>query len=152
MLQFTNSTNAAVVRDNEIRINNQVIGMLSDEEASKILTLIQQMVGNGKGFASYGASTNTVAQKKWDDTIVGKKLYDDGVCVVTDNSDGSAKDYRLYITSKIKAVRAGIKMCATKEFDAKFAGDFDKGILFWAFPTKAKAQAFIKNQKDRNSK
>lgn len=147
MLTFTNST---VIRDNSISINGSLIGKLTDEEANKVITLIQQMTSNEP--SNPGQLKTMGVKKEFSNDTEGKVLYKDDACVVTDCSDGDAKDYRLYITTPIKKVRAGIKMSAKNDFGTTFGGDFDKGILFWNFPNKTKAQAFIKAQKARNTK
>ena len=53
------------------------------------------------------------------------------------------------ITAPIKKVYCGIKMSLTKDYGAKWCGDFDKHVFTYQFADVKKAEEFVKAQKSR---
>lgn len=53
------------------------------------------------------------------------------------------------ITAPIKKVYCGIKMSLTKDFGAKWCGDFDKHVFTYQFADVKSAEKFVKAQKAR---
>lgn len=53
------------------------------------------------------------------------------------------------ITAPIKKVYCGIKMSLTKDFGAKWCGDFDKHVFTYKFEDIKQAEKFVKAQKSR---
>lgn len=53
------------------------------------------------------------------------------------------------ITAPIKKVYCGIKMSLTKDYGAKWCGDFDKHVFTYQFADVKSAKEFVKAQKAR---
>lgn len=142
MLQLNNSIKE--LKDNTIVINGVVIGKVTDTTAQQIISLV-----NGANPISNELHIEEPKKATPKQKIVGKIGYEDDFTTVTDNNG----EYRLYIHCPIKGdkgdkIRYAIKTNAKKDFGAKFDGNFDSGDIYWVFPNKTKANAFVKARKD----
>lgn len=142
MLQLNNSIKE--LKDNTIVINGVEIGKVTDTVAQQIISLV-----NGANSVSSELHIEEPKKATPKQKIVGKVGYQDDFTTVTDN-DG---EYRLYIHCPIKGdkgdkIRYAIKANAKKDFGATFGGNFDSGDIYWVFPNKTKANAFVKARKD----
>lgn len=140
------------VADNVVKINDVVIGRLTDDDATKLIAIIKGMSG-----VADQASTPAPQQTRPIRTLhlpeekksyqgvpsTAKKLWQDDVVTVGDD-DGKI---RVWITTFSKAARYQAKMEA-KKYGATWTGNVDKGIIHWTFPTKKAATEFIKARKD----
>lgn len=136
------------VADNEIRINGTVIGMLTDEQATKLIDIVKGFMSTGSTPVSTPAPAtgfHPAPEKKSYQPIpeTAKKIWQDNVVTVV-NDD---KNYRIYISSFSSKARYQAKEEA-KSFGAKWTGDRNKGIIHWTFPTKKAADDFIKARKE----
>ena len=141
-----NQEHAHVIADNKVSFCGLEY-LLTDAEARKLDGIIRGIISARSGdtpkplvYDEDTATTDAVA-------IVGKVLWQEDFCTVT-NAD---KQYRLYITCPVKGekgkkIRYAIKASA-KECGAKWAGNYDAHEIFWAFPSKAKADEYIKARK-----
>lgn len=157
MLKF--NQNQSIVADNRVSLCD-IEYMLTDDEVLKVKSIIDGIIAQRSSRTKVKATLSPTEEDlkpvRKNAPMVGKKMWQEDFLTVTVTDD---KQYRLYITcplggEKGEKVRYAIKASAKKDFGATFAGDFDKGDIFWAFPTKAKADAFIKARKayDKASK
>lgn len=142
MLNLSNSKKE--LKDNTITINGVVIGKVTDTTANQILSLV-----NGANPISDTLHIEEPKSAPKKQTVVGKVGFEDDFTTVTDNNG----EYRLYIHCPIKGdkgdkVRYAIKANAKKDFGATFGGNYDKGDIYWVFPNKTKANAFVKARRD----
>lgn len=160
MLRFES---AAIERDNEVVINGTKRYMLTDDECRKVLVLLETLTGNKPPKVSTPSTPqlkndttvlHEVPEPKAEKKIPGKYMYQGSFCTVTDcTGKDKAPDYRIYIHCPIPGkkgqnIRNGIKYSAVEKYGAKWAGDYEKSIFFWAFPSKKNADAFIKAEKE----
>lgn len=149
-----NLTNAQALADNVIVINGVEIARLTDTDAQRVLDVIRGLQSNA-GVPTPATPTATLhiedAPAKKVETIPGKPMWQEDFCTVTTVDVDGKKQYRLYITCPVggekgKKIRTAIKLSA-KDMGAKFAGNYDAGEIFWAFPSKAKADEYVKSRK-----
>ena len=149
-----NITASAPVAENVIAINGVVVAHRNDTDAQKVLDIVRAYAS---GSAPVSKPVATAPEKKTlnvveessprNDKPVGKPVWQEDFLTVTLVD----RQYRLYVTCPVggekgKAIRYAIKASA-KEHGAKFAGNYDAKEIFWAFPSKAKADEFIKARK-----
>lgn len=149
MLNLSNSNKE--LRDNALVVENEsgrmAIGRFTDSDMKKIMAYAKSLNGsNPISNELHIEEPKKVAPKQ---KIVGKVGYQDDFTTVTDNNG----EYRLYIHCPIKGdkgdrIRYAIKNNAKKDFGATFGGNFDSGDIYWVFPNKTKANAFVKARKD----
>lgn len=157
-----NLTNAQVLADNRIDINGVNIGTFTDDEAQRIIDIARGILNERNSKASTPmAKPMAIAPSKGlnvveepstsNDKPVGKPVWQEDFLTVTLAEVDGKKQYRLYVTCPVggekgKAIRYAIKASA-KEHGAKFAGNYNAKEIFWAFPSKAKADEFVKARK-----
>ena len=149
MLNLSNLTNT--VADNEIKINDVIIGKLTDDDASKLIAIIKGMMSGANQTSAPAPQTRPVRtlhlpeEKKSYQGVPSttKKLWQDDVVTVGED-DGKI---RVWITTFSKKARYQAKEEA-KSFGAVWSGDLNKGIVHWTFAKNADAQKFIKARKD----
>ena len=140
---------------NAIAINGVTVAHLNDTDAQKVLDIVRAYASGASApvskpvaVAPTAKTLNVVEEpSSRNDKPVGKPVWQEDFLTVTLVD----KQYRLYVTCPVggekgKAIRYAIKASA-KEHGAKFAGNYDAKEIFWAFPSKAKADAFIKARK-----
>ena len=123
---------------------------LTDSEATKLRDILDGMVSNRGSVKS--ASTLVFPEDEVKHPavqIVGDIMWQEDFCTVTK----ADKQYRLYITCPVKGekgekIRYAIKAGAKQTYGAVFAGNYAEHEIFWAFPTKKSADAFIASRKE----
>lgn len=149
MLNLSNSNKE--LRDNALVVENEsgrmAIGRFTDSDMKKIMAYAKSL--NGANPISDELHIEEPKKATPKQKIVGKVGYQDDFTTVTDNNG----EYRLYIHCPIKGdkgdkIRYAIKNNAKKDFGATFGGNFDSGDIYWVFPNKTKANAFVKARKD----
>ena len=154
-----NLTNAQALADNVIVINGVEIARLTDTDAQRVLDVIRGLQSNAHVSTPVSAPVKPTAKlhieetpTKKAETIPGKPMWQEDFCTVAEVDVDGKKQYRLYITCPVggekgKKIRTAIKLSA-KDMGAKFAGNYDAGEIFWAFPSKAKASEYVKSRKE----
>ena len=139
---------------NVIAINGVEIAHLNDTDAQKILDIVRGMANAPVSAPKKPMATLHVedAPSKKVEVIPGKPIWQEDFCSVNEVDVDGKKQYRLYITCPVggekgKKIRTAIKLSA-KDMGAKFAGNYDAGEIFWAFPSKAKATEYVKSRKE----
>ena len=152
MVQFNQISNS-VVRDNIVSLNNQLTYKLTDDEVSKIKSILDAMTSGTVQTTKPVSTTLNVEPDKWEKApIVGTKMYQSDFITVTEVEDNGNKQYRVYLDCPIQGekgdkVRYALKK-QVKDFEGKFAGNFKLRQIYWAFPNKTKANAYIKARKE----
>lgn len=150
MLNLSNSIKE--LKDNALVVENEsgrkAIGLFTDSDMQDIINYAMAKL-NGANSVSSELHIEEPKKATPKQKIVGKVGYQDDFTTVTDNNG----EYRLYIHCPIKGdkgdkIRYAIKNNAKKDFGATFGGNFDSGDIYWVFPNKTKANAFVKARKD----
>lgn len=137
-----------------------VLNNLDDTQGAQLLSIASGMTNLNQPALSMPVSSEKSelhleepSEKREKLNIEGEKMYNGDFCVVTKVD----KQYRLYITCPVggdkgEKIRYAIKANAKKEYGATWAGEYGTGNIFWAFPTKKNAEAFIKERKEYDAK
>lgn len=152
MVQFNEIKNL-IVADNEVVLNGQLTYKLTDDEIKKVNDIIKGMISQREGANKVASNTKELVFEEDQNTskgvsIEGKKVWQEDFCTVSQVGN----EFRLYITCPVKGekgekIRYAIKQSAKKDFGAKFAGNFDEGKIYWAFPNAEQTKAYIASRK-----